>query len=120
MSRAELAITGMDESSWSRAPAVLGVGLVLIGCGSPTATAVGFVTDVDARSLTEVDAFTLRTEEGTTMTFLLGRLELDSGAFPATHLHQHLALAQPIAVAYRVETDGHVAYRLVDAPWAQP
>ena len=100
--------------------ATLLVGLTLAGCAPASATAVGIVTEVDARSLTEIDRFTLRTEEGTTMTFLLGRLELDSGAFPATHLQEHLALARPIAVAYRDEPGGHVAYRLVDAQWAQP
>ena len=96
------------------------VGLTFAGCGPASATAVVIGTEVDARSLTEIERFTLRTEEGTTMTFLLGRLELDSSAFPATHLQEHLALAQPIAVAYRVEPGGSVAYRLVDAPWAQP
>ena len=100
--------------------AALVVGIVLTGCGPGSATAVGIVTEVDARSLTEIDRFTLRTEEGTTMTFLLGRLELDSGAFAATHLQEHLALGQPIAVAYRVGPGGHVAFRLVDAEWARP
>ena len=100
--------------------AALFVGLVLTGCDPGSATAVGIVTGVDARSLTDVDRFTLRTQEGTTVTFIVGRLELDSGAFPATHLQEHRATAQPIAVAYRPEADGNVAYRLVDAPWARP
>ncbi|HSW41569.1 MAG TPA: hypothetical protein VLM76_03570 [Patescibacteria group bacterium] len=100
--------------------AILALVTVLVACGSGSSTAVGIVTDVESRSLTEVDGFTIRTEEGTFMTFRIGNLELDAGAFPASHLHEHLATAQPIAIAYRAEPGGNIAYRLVDAPWAQP
>lgn len=94
--------------------------LVVAACDSASATAVGVVIGVEARSLVEIDQFTLRTEDGTLMTLIVGQLELDSGAFPASHLQEHLATAMPIVVAYRAEPEGNVAYRLVDAPWAQP
>lgn len=100
--------------------AVLALTTFLVACGSGSATAVGIVTHVESRSLTEVDGFTIRTEDGTFMTFRIGILELDAGAFAASHLHEHLATAQPIAIAYRIEPGGNIAYRLVDAPWAQP
>ena len=50
----------------------------------------------------------------------MGPLELDGGAFPAGHLREHMALNQPVAVAYREEDGERVAYRLVDATWLQP
>lgn len=89
-------------------------------CGSPSLTAAGIVTDIRSRSLVDVESFTLRTKDGQTMTFALGPLELDGGAFDAGHLRSHMATVQAVAVAYRIQDGQNVAYRLVDAPWLQP
>ena len=94
------------------------ISLVLVGCGSANVIA-GFVIDVNSSSLTEIDSFTLRTTDGETVTFRLDKLELDDGAFPAIHLREHMALNQPVAVAFRDEGGENVAYRLKDAPWLQ-
>jgi uncharacterized lipoprotein len=93
--------------------------LALAACGSSGKVAEGIVTDVQETSLTAVSGFTLRTKDGQEMRFTVGQLELDGNAFNAGHLQVHRLSAQPIAVAYREEAGRLVAYRLVDAPWAQ-
>ena len=68
----------------------------------------------------EVTGFTLRTQQGETIVFVIGTLEVDGAAFVASHLAEHAVTLQPIAVAYRVENGVNVAHRMVDAPWAAP
>ena len=94
--------------------------LALMACGPAPRTAAGFVVDVQTSSLTQVDSFTLRTQDGQELVFRVGPLELDGGAFPGGHLREHMALAQAVAVAYREEDGERVAYRLADATWLQP
>ena len=94
--------------------------VVAVGCGPAPATAAGFVTDVKSTSITQVDAFTIRTADGESLTFRVGVVELDGGAFPAGHLREHMATAQPVAIAFTVVAGERVATRLVDAPWLQP
>lgn len=91
--------------------------LFATGCGESPKTIAGFVTDVRSTSLTQIDQFTLRMPDGREIVFTVGPLELDGGAFPGGHLREHMALAQPVAVAYREEGTQLVAYRLADAPW---
>lgn len=98
------------------APVLAGV----VACGPAPQTAAGFVVDVKSTSVTQVDAFTVRTPDGESLVFRVGVLELDGGAFPAGHLREHMATAQPVAVAYTLEGNERVATRLVDAPWLQP
>lgn len=98
---------------------VLVAGVALAACGSSGKVAEGIVTDITESSLTDVTGFTLREKDGTEVQFTVGQLELDGNAFNAGHLQVHRLSAQPIAVAYREEGGKLVAYRLVDAPWAQ-
>lgn len=93
---------------------------ILSACGPPPSTSAGFVVDVKSSSITQVDSFTLRTQEGTEMSFRVGALQLDGGAFPAGHLREHMALSQAVAVAYREEGGERVAFRLADATWLRP
>ena len=93
--------------------------LALAACGSSGNVAEGIVMDVQQTSLTAVSGFTLRTKDGREMRFTVGQLELDGNAFDAAHLQVHRLSAQPVAVAYREQDGALVAYRLVDAPWAQ-
>jgi hypothetical protein len=101
--------------------AVLAVGAVLAagGCGDPGKADAGIVVAVDAPA-GQVTGFTLRTQHGETIVFVIGTLELDGAAFAASHLVEHAVTLQPIAVAYRVRDGKNVAHRLVDAPWAAP
>ena len=96
------------------------IALALVACGPAPRTVAGFVVDVKSTSLTQVDSFTIRTQEGQELVFRVGALELDGGAFPAGHLREHMALNQAVAVAYREESGERVAYRLADATWLQP
>ena len=98
----------------------LALAVALAACGPAPRTVAGFVVDVKSTSLTEIQSFTLRTQDGQEIVFRVGPLELDGGAFPAGHLREHMALSQPVAVAYREESGERVAYRLVDATWLQP
>lgn len=96
------------------------LGFLSFACGPGDPSVAGFVTGIEAKSLTEVESFTLRTAEGTEMTFRVRNIELDDGAFPVSHLREHMALGQPVAIAYRQEGTERVAYRLGDAPWLRP
>ncbi len=49
----------------------------------------------------EVTGFTLRTQQGETMRFDIGELEIDGAAFAAAHLVEHAVTLQPISVGYR-------------------
>ena len=98
----------------------IAIAIAVAACGPAPQTVAGFVVDVKSTSLTQVDSFTIRTQEGQELVFRVGPLELDGGAFPAGHLREHMALNQAVAVAYRMENGDRVAYRLVDATWLQP
>ncbi len=93
--------------------------VALAACGDPGKSAAGIVTSVDAPA-GAVTGFTLRTQQGEMITFEIGALEVDGAAFAASHLVEHAATLQPIAVAYRVEDGVNVVHRMVDAPWAAP
>ncbi len=66
--------------------------------------------------MTDIQAFILRTEAGQNVRFEIGRLEMVDGAFPASHLREHMALATPVSVDYRPDGERLVAFRLSDAP----
>lgn len=93
--------------------------IALAACGDPGRSAAGIVVALDATG-GQVTGFTLRTQRGETLTFVVGELEVDGAAFPASHLAEHAVTLQPIAVAYRVQDGRNVVHRMVDAPWAAP
>ncbi len=99
--------------------ALLLVSIALGACGDPGKAAAGIVVALDAPA-GEVTGFTLRNQQGETISFVIGTLEIDGAAFAAAHLAEHAVTLQPIAVAYRVEDGANVVHRLVDAPWAAP
>ena len=82
-------------------------------------TETGVVIGVDAASLTDVRAFTLRTDDGRTVEFRIGELQT-AAAFPPGHLGEHQAAATPIVVPYRQEAGERLAIRLEDAPGTSP
>jgi hypothetical protein len=98
---------------------LLAVVLALGGCGDPGSSAAGIVVALDATG-GQVTGFTMRTQRGETIAFVIGTLEVDGAAFPASHLAEHAVTLVPIAVAYRVEDGRNVVHRMVDAPWAAP
>ncbi len=118
-------ISTVATPSLSRSPralpaiALLLAALLLWACGDSGSSAAGIVTSLDAPA-GAVTGFSLRTQRGETISFVIGTLEVDGAAFAASHLASHAATLQPIAVAYRVENGRNVVYRMVDAPWAAP
>lgn len=99
---------------------LFGVAIVQVGCAPTGQSVAGHVISVSSTSLTDVNSFTLRTQGGEEIVFRVGMLQLDAGGFPAGHLRQHMAVNQPVAVAYHDDSGQHVADRLVDAPWLEP
>ncbi|MDQ3492209.1 MAG: hypothetical protein M3452_02970 [Chloroflexota bacterium] len=92
--------------------------LLLTACGSGLSqiqTVEGLVVEVESDSPVAIDAFTLRTDQGEQLHFSLGGVDFGHGAFPATHLREHQALAQPVRVSYRAEGGVNLVVRLEDA-----
>jgi outer membrane lipoprotein SlyB len=75
----------------------------------------GVPIDIEAEGFTQVTAFTIRTDDGQQLRFVLGPLE-NPTQFPPTHLAEHLAGSTRIVVFFRPEGSDEVAYRLEDAP----
>ena len=74
---------------------------------------VGVVVGVDSAGLARVRGFTLRTDTGESVAFVIG--DLQNGAeFPPGHLVEHQSTAQRIRVSYRTEGATKVAVRLED------
>jgi hypothetical protein len=92
---------------------VLCVG-VLAGCEPTLHQETGLVVDVQQSSLTSVEGFRLRTADGRLVDFSTVGTRFDP-AFPVQHLGEHLALAQPITVTYKVVDDRNQVVKLADA-----
>jgi hypothetical protein len=92
------------------------------GCGSGSVTPpgtqeiVGIVTSVEGSSPAQVSRFTLRTDAGQALAFDIGPLQIGGDTFPAGHLREHQATAQPVRVTYRDDGSRLVAVRLQDGP----
>jgi hypothetical protein len=88
------------------------------GSGSaplPDSPVAGIVTAVESAGLDQVKGFTLRTNDGETITFVLGPLE-NGDEFPPGHLKEHQAAGAPVLVFFRPEASGKlVVYRIEDA-----
>ena len=108
------------RSSWSCIALTAGAAL-LLGGGPPPGppedalTGDGVVVAVDARTLTDVRSFDLRTTGGTILTFDLAELR-NGVAFPPGHLSEHMATATPVLVWYRVDGGVNKALWLEDQP----
>jgi hypothetical protein len=85
--------------------------------GSPapvTSPVTGVLLSVDAQGLAEVKGFTLRTDGGREVAFVIGTLE-NPVDFPPGHLAEHLATSSQVRVFFRADGDRLVVYRLEDA-----
>jgi hypothetical protein len=103
------------------AVAALALGFVAVSAfgQAPRQTETGLVTAVDSTGLTQVRGFTIRTDDGRTVTFKIGALE-NGAQFAPGHLLAHRATGVKIVVTYRQENGALVAIRLDDAPSASP
>ncbi len=101
--------------------ALAGAAAMLLGgtsvrdpAGPPGAQSmVGVIVGVDSEGLDRVRGFTLRTDAGESVAFVIGDLE-NGAEFPPGHLVEHQSTAQPIRVWYRTEDAAKVAVRLED------
>lgn len=75
----------------------------------------GVVVAVQATSLTNVEGFSIRTQDGRTVDFRVGTIE-NATTFPPGHLAEHKVSLVPIRVTYLEESGALVAVRLEDAP----
>jgi hypothetical protein len=75
----------------------------------------GVVVAVEATSLTSVQGFSIKTGDGRTVDFQVGKLE-NGAVFPPGHLAEHRVSLVPIRVTYIDEGGRPVAIRIEDAP----
>jgi hypothetical protein len=73
----------------------------------------GVVVAVESAGLADVRGFTLRTSDGRTIDFRVGRLE-NEVQFPPSHLGAHLGDAVPVRVTFLLVGAERVAIRLED------
>jgi len=92
---------------------LLGV-LAIAGCEPALHQETGLVVDVQQSSLASVEGFHLRTADGRMVEFSTLETRFDV-AFPVQHLGEHLALAQPITVTYKVVDGRNEVVKLADA-----
>ena len=95
------------------------VGLVIgvmcsAGCEPTLLQETGLITAIRQPSLTTVEGFDLLTGDGRTVEFSTLNTRFDV-AFPVQQLGEHLALAQPITVTYKLEDGRNEVVKLADA-----
>jgi len=81
----------------------------------PTSPLDGLIIALDAKGLSEVTGFTLRTDDGAEIVFRIGILE-NGVQFPPGHLAEHMATSSPVRVFFRLDTGVLVVYRIEDVP----
>jgi hypothetical protein len=98
---------------------IFGVGLALavVGCkGGDERSVVGVILDVQAMSLTEIESFTLRSDEGETLVFAIApdAAQDPVEGFVPGHLRTHALGAERVKIFYREEDGALLALRLED------
>jgi hypothetical protein len=73
------------------------------------------VISADGPNASQVERFSLRTNDGQTLAFRVGTLDLAGGGLPAAHLREHLVSGEPITVTYARQDGDNVALHYVDA-----
>jgi hypothetical protein len=94
---------------------VLAVAAAALLGGPGRQTETGIVVAVEATSLSNVEGFSIRTTDGRTVDFRIGRLE-NAATFPPGHLAEHKVTLVPIRVTYVVQDGADMAVLIEDAP----
>ena len=81
---------------------------------TPQSPVAGVVTTVQAVGHDKVDGFTLLTNGGVTLTFVIGKLD-NEAEFPPGSLADHATSQQPVLVYFNVENGKLVVYHMEDA-----
>ena len=88
------------------------------GATAPAATTVsatGLIIAATGPDASSVTKFTLQTNDGQTLEFVVGALDVTNGGLPSPHLREHMAGSTPTTVYYRVENGQNVAVKYTDA-----
>ena len=97
--------------------ALAGVACAGGGNAAATKTATGVVTDVQSSSLTQLDGFTLHTDDDTTLEFKVAA-EADQqdpqNGFVPSHLREHALTATRVTIDYRENGSQLLAIRIED------
>jgi hypothetical protein len=93
----------------------LAVAAVSVFGGPGRRVETGVVVAVQATSLSSVQGFSIRTQDGRTVDFRVGAIE-NATQFAPGHLAEHKVSLVPVRVTYVEEGGGLVAVRLEDAP----
>ena len=76
----------------------------LAACGESTNEVTGVVSEVDSAGLTDVNGFTVRSQDETFDFVVDSNTEL---SFPPAHLNEHRISGEPVRVTYE-ERDGEL------------
>jgi len=103
----------------------MGIGCVGIGRGaqpSPTNHVSGVLVNVESQQIVYANSITLRTNDGRELTF---RVTPDVAQNPdhpntASHLRQHMMMADPVTVEYRDTPNGPEAVSILDGVAPSP
>lgn len=83
---------------------------LLAACGNDLKTVHGVITDVQARSLTEVATFSVQDSTGRSWSF-----ETEGPInFTPSHIREHALMGQPVTVYYQAEGERLLAQRITD------
>ena len=93
--------------------------LALAACGGGGGNShkvAGVIIDVKATSLTQLDSFTLRTNDGRTLVFSIApdAARDPQQGFVAGHLRSHLLATSKVEISYRKEGDQLLAVTIRD------
>lgn len=77
----------------------------------------GILLDVQSRDLTQAETVTLRSDAGSVQVFRVsGEVARDpQHPNPASHLRQHMTVADPLVIRYLSEPEGPLAIQIIDA-----
>jgi hypothetical protein len=92
--------------------------IVASACRPPaTREMQGLLIDVQSHELLHADEVTVRDNSGAVRTFRVSPEVATNAEFPfsASHLRQHMIIAQPVVVEYQETNDGLLALRIRDA-----
>ena len=87
--------------------------IAVAACGGSKPSARGVIVDVQATSLVEWEAMTLRTANGEERTFRRGAT-IDLARWRAAHLREHMTEGSPLTVVYERAGDTLTAVEIKD------
>jgi hypothetical protein len=101
--------------------AVCVAGALIAGCSQRVPEVRGVLVDVQSLEIVNAESITVRDDQGVLHPFLVGSEVASDREHPntASHLRQHMAVADPVIVRYRTTAEGQVALQILDARGAQ-